>query len=149
MTTDIPKRSWTWFCGGLALALTGCGESTGSVKGKVYLQDKLVTSGSIAFVAPNGKVATANIQSDGSYELPKVSTGLAKISVTPAMEVKVPAGKKMDLAKMGGEAKAKVIDETATGKGMPIPAKYGDAQKSELTYEVKPGTQEYDIKLQS
>ena len=148
MINDMTKRSWALLLGSLVLGLAGCGESTGSVKGKVYLQDKLVTGGSIAFVSPNDKVQTAMIQSDGSYEIQKVSTGLAKISVTGAMEVKVPAGKKMDLTKFGGEAKEKVVAET-TGKATPIPAKYGDAKNSGLTFEVKPGSQEHDIKLQS
>ena len=148
MINDFRKRSWAFVLGSLVLPLCGCGEQTGSVKGKVYLQDKPVSGGAIAFVPPNdNKVATATIQSDGSYEIPKVSTGLAKISVTPALEVKVPAGKKMDLTKFGGDNKPKVVDEP-TGKGTPIPAKYGDAKNSGLTFEVKPGAQEHDIKLQ-
>ena len=126
--------------------LTGCGESTGSVKGKVYLQDKLVTAGSIAFLPPNEKVATTEIRPDGTYELPRVSTGLAKISVTAPMQITMPAGKTMMAGKMGAADKTKEA-EGPKGAVVPIPEKYADAQKSGLEYTVKSGSQEFDIKL--
>jgi hypothetical protein len=127
-------------------AITGCGESTGSVKGTVYLQDKLVTAGTVAFMPPNHKVATAEIRPDGSYEIQKVTVGMSKISVTAPMKFEVPAGKAMDPAKMGAGDKGKE-SEAAKGKVVPIPAMYGDPDKSGQTFTVKSGPQEYDIKL--
>lgn len=127
-------------------ALTGCGESTGSVKGKVYLKDKLVTAGSVAFVAANQKVATTQISADGSYEILSVGTGLAKISVTAPTEVMVPGGMTMKPGAMGAGDKSKEV-EAPKGKIVPIPAQYGDAEKSGIQYTVKSGSQEFDIKL--
>lgn len=132
---------------GLALPLiVGCGESTGSVRGKVYFQDKAMTGGSVAFVPKNEKVATANIQADGSYEV-KVTTGVAKISVSAPLKINVPKGMLMDPAKMGATDKAGPVAAPSPGKVTPIPDRYGDADKSGLAYEVKSGNQEHDIKL--
>ena len=128
-------------------ALVGCGGSTGTVKGKVYLQDKLVTSGSVAFHAASNQAATALIQPDGSYEAVAVLTGLAKVSVRPTVVVPVPKGAMtMDPAKMGAADKAK-IDLPAQGKVVPIPAKYSDPETSEITCPVKSGHNDFDIKL--
>src|SRR5262245_38070571 len=100
MLRDITKRLVGLFTAAALIAITGCGESTGSVQGKVYYQDTLVTAGSVAFTPPDEKIATAQIQPDGSYNIPKVSTGLSKIAVMPALAVTMPAaGKMMDPGK--------------------------------------------------
>jgi len=150
MLQDITKRLVGLFTAVALIAVTGCGESTGSVQGKVYYQDTLVTAGSVAFTAPDEKVASAEIQPDGSYNIPKVSTGLSKIAVMPALSVTMPPeGKMMDPAKMGAADKGKGTGtEVSKGKTVPIPVKYADAQKSGLTFTVKAGPQEHDIKLQ-
>jgi hypothetical protein len=146
MSRDITKRLVGLFTAVALIAVTGCGESTGSVQGKVYYQDTLVTAGSVAFTPPNEKVATAEIQPDGSYNIPKVSTGETKIAVMAARSVTMPEGKMMDPGKMGATDKGKVT-EVAKGKPVRIPEKYADVQKSGLTFTVKPGAQEHDIKL--
>jgi hypothetical protein len=147
MLQDITKRLVGLLAAVALIAITGCGESTGSVHGKVYLQDTLVTAGSVAFTPPDEKVATAEIQPDGSYNIPKVSPGVSKIAVMAAQSVTMPPeGKMMDPGKMGAADKGKG-PEVAKGKSVPIPVKYADAQKSGLTFTVKAGPQEHDIKL--
>ena len=115
-------------------------------QGKVYLKEKLVNGGDIAFVAANKKVSTTQIKADGSYELPAVPTGLAKISVSTPTEVKVPGGMTMKPGAMGAPEKSAEAD-TPKGKTVAIPEKYRDAEKSGLEFTVKTGQQEYDIKL--
>ena len=146
MTCNCMRRATALLSLLSLVVFTGCGESTGSVKGKVYLQDKLVTAGSVAFVPPNDKVATAEIRPDGSYEILLVTAGLSKISVTAPTKVSMPAGKMMTPGKMGAADKA-VEPAAPKGAVVPIPDKFGDAQKSGLTYVVKSGSQEFDIKI--
>jgi hypothetical protein len=130
-----------------ALALVGCGQSTGSVKGKVYYQDKALTTGDVTFLGADNQVATARIQSDGSYEVGKVAAGEAKIGVAVSTgKVMVPAGKVMDPAKMGAADKTKEEAPPAV-KAVPIPDKYANVNDSGLKYTVKPGPQDFDIKL--
>lgn len=141
------NRMWRVCAAGISLSLAGCGESTGSVQGKVYLKEKLVTAGSVAFHAANNKVATARIQPDGSYHATAVGTGLAKVSVQAAVKVSVPKVEmKMDPAKMGAPDKAKVEQPTGA-KAVDIPAQYADPEKSGVTFPVKTGANEFDIKL--
>lgn len=126
--------------------ISGCGESTGSVKGKVYLQEKVVTAGTVAFVASNNKVATAQIQADGSYHIISTSPGLTKIGVTAPVVVSAPPGMKQDGKNMGIPDAPKSAEQ-AKGKIVPIPAKYNDPEKSGVTHTVAAGAQEFDIKL--
>ncbi len=129
-----------------AFALTGCGESTGSVKGKVYFQDKAVTAGTVAFQRAANKLATGQIQPDGSYEVLNAVTGPNKISVRSQVVANVPQGKMMDPGKMGASDKTKG-QEAPTAKGTTIPAKYADPEQSGVTYTVNSGPNQFDIKL--
>lgn len=56
-----------------SLAALGCGSGnppTGYVTGKVYLDDQLLSGGSVLFIpTPTGQYASGTIQKDGSYTL--------------------------------------------------------------------------------
>src|SRR4029077_6705571 len=63
------------------LAITGCGAGTGDVTGTVTYQGKTVASGTVLIVGSDSLPYYGNIQDDGTYTVPKVPTGPAKIAV--------------------------------------------------------------------
>jgi hypothetical protein len=126
---------------GAVLVLGGCGKPTASVKGKVTYKGKLLSSGTVTFVAENA-TGFSPISADGSYSVLKAPVGPCSITVTTP---KVPGGgMMMDPSKMGGspisttEAKAPEIE---------APPRYADPKTSPLTFEVKPGENVFDIPL--
>jgi len=139
------KALRTLFCL-LAIALAGCGASTGSVTGKVTLNGEVVNGGTVTFIGSDQKVVTAPISAEGEYTIPKLPPGAAKIGVMPLPTM--PKGKGMDMmdpSKMGGGAEK---PSEPPPKPRPIPKRYQDPEKSGLTYTVTKGSQEHDIKLE-
>jgi hypothetical protein len=153
-------RAAAW-CGLVLLLLgaAGCGAPSGSVKGKVYYQDKPLTGGTVLFVpAAGGASASATIDEQGNYSITKIPTGLAKIAVDsgpppPQSLMKKPpaAGKMMppkDTPLPEGADPSKLYGtRPGAGGSVAIPDKYKDYEKSGETYTVQPGAQEYDIRL--
>jgi hypothetical protein len=127
----------------LPLAI-GCGSQTkGTVSGTVTYQGKPLHSGFVTFVVENGAPLHTEIQSNGSYRLDKVPVGPVKIGIRPKS-----AGGKLQSTPMPRNrqdfAKAK---SAMTESDTPIPPKYADPNKSELTYTVTKGPQQNDIVL--
>jgi hypothetical protein len=131
----------------ILLALAGCGARTGTVSGTITYQDKPLGNGRVMFINQKdpSKASQALIQPDGSYTATNVPLGPATITVEtipdtatssgPGGKLKAPPGMDMPGA---GEAK---------GKYVAIPAKYQSKDQSGLTYDVKPGKQEYSFDL--
>jgi hypothetical protein len=129
----------------LALPLaTGCGGQTkGTVSGKVTYQGKPLSSGFVTFVLEKGSPLHSDIQSDGSYRMDNVPVGTVKIGIQPKSASNQPSPSAMprdprEFAK---------IKKESTERGMPIPPKYTDPNRSELTYVVTKGQQQHDIAL--
>lgn len=144
-------RRWVGFLTlTLSLAVAGCGGggSKAKVSGKVYYKDAPLKGGNVTFVDSNKQSYLAEIQEDGSYEIEKIPPGEAKISVETeslkppnAMVLK----NRPPAAEEGGY---KPPDYAARAKRfVPIPPQYSDPEHSSLTYTVKSGKQEHDIKL--
>lgn len=126
----------------LSLAvLAGCGPGGADVVvvGKVTVGSVTANSGNVTFTVA-GKTGSSAILADGSYRITNIPAGEAQITVTP-------------LALGGGATKGTPPPLTsgmpgeAVGKPVPIPAKYGKAETSGLTFPVKPGDNKYDIEL--
>lgn len=164
---------------GVALLSAGCAKpTTAHVSGKVYQANgKPLPGGTVIFYPTEGatKHSSAEIQEDGSYDLPAAPTGKVKIAVnnlhlkegiaapiglggpsTPKMPkgmkgkgMKPPpkdaGGPPKEVGKEGAPEGAKTAPDTK--RYVAIDAKYADPEKSGLTYEVKPGAQSYEIKL--
>lgn len=119
--------------------LSGCGEPTTRVSGKVSYRGKPLPSGTITFFCSDNKVVrSCQIGADGSYAIEKVPVGMAKISVStppppPALSAEV-----AKMAPSGGSTPPKPIS---------IPINYNDPEKSGLTYQVPKGDQPHDIDL--
>ncbi|HTU20187.1 MAG TPA: carboxypeptidase-like regulatory domain-containing protein [Gemmataceae bacterium] len=114
--------------------------------GKVTYQGKALPGGFITFVRDAGGSYSQKIEKDGTYRVPGVPTGPAKISVRALEPPRHPEGMipPSEIAKMG---KGGVKPPTPTETYVRIPEKYGDAEKSGLTLDVKSGTQTFDIPL--
>lgn len=134
---------------GLALAavafagLSGCGgpkEAANSVSGKVTLGNEPVT-GTIFFVAEDGKQAETPITPTGTYVLSNPPLGKCKVLVKgmggPVGIGPGPKDMNKDLPAMPG------------AKAAAPPAKYATAAGSDIVYEVKPGKQTFDVPLKN
>jgi hypothetical protein len=119
----------------LTVGLSGCGSKPGSVSGKVTYQGKTLSSGLVVFVDKDGKVSQpAGIEVDGSYAAHNVPLG----QVTACVET---------LPLSGGDGGPPASKDQPRARYVPIPGKYKDAKQSELTLEVKPGPNVYNIDL--
>jgi len=146
------------------LLAAGCGGKGGTVSGKVTFKDKPLAGGQVSFLTEKGKLYSGNINEDGTYTIAKVPPGPVKISVLPKEPPKIgaggpggPFGGGPPRDKMGPPPTAGIPDEARRGfdtlkKPDPnivknFPAKYKDAEKSELTYTVTGGDQTKNLDL--
>ena len=133
------------------VALSGCGPKVGSITGTVTYKGKTLPSGTVSFLGANNEVMSSPIASDGTYTIPKVSVGQAKVTVSMPITPIVPNNMKMDPAKMKGGADPTGGTGTSptapAGPKMKIPPHYQNPETSKLTFDVNPGPQSYDIKL--
>jgi hypothetical protein len=109
------------------------------VSGKVSYKGKALVWGTVQLEAADKTFKQANIESDGSYSIPGVPVGEARVavsSVNPQSSDFQPlhAGPKFQPAK------------PITG-WFPIPSEYQDINKAKMTYTVKSGSNTYDIDL--
>jgi hypothetical protein len=116
--------------------VAGCGSTPGSVSGKVTYQGRALTSGLVIFVAKDGKVSQpAGIELDGSYLADKVPVG----QVTVCVETHPLSG---------GDGGPNAAKDQPRARFVPIPPKYKDAKQSNLSLDVRPGPNVYNIELQ-
>jgi hypothetical protein len=124
----------------LTLAALGCG-GRGDVSGKVTYQGKALVFGTVQFEASDGTIKQANIEPDGSYVIPGVPVGEAKVAVSSEN----PKSSNFQPLQREGQPPPKPLPEV---KGwFPIPSGYQDLSKAKLTYTVKSGKNTYDIDL--
>ena len=124
----------------LTLAAVGCA-GRGDVSGKVSYKAKTLVFGTVQFEASDGTLKQANIETDGSYSIPGVPVGEAKVAVISDN----PKGGAFQPLQREGQPPPKPLPEV---KGwFPIPPEYRDLSKPKLTYTVKSGQNTYDIDL--
>jgi len=161
MRSLLPKAPST--CAGLlvlaTLSAVGCGGGTGTVTGKVTYNGNPLKGGEVWYVSEASKqTLSAQIGEDGTYTVNQVPVGPAKIVVkTKQLLVQAYAGPP---AGRGGAGKGKEPKHTNEGgyekpsnedakrKFVAIPTRYEDAETSGLTYTVRRGSQNNDVKLE-
>lgn len=131
---------------------------TGTVTGTVTLNGEPVPQGcTVAFVSDAGHTASGQIGAGGAYQLSVVGKEGSKTSDVPVATYKVsvspPAGDEMSAAEY-----EKMMEEESAAAGEPkaeapaeaevIPAKYQSSGTSELSFEVKEGSNTIDIPLE-
>jgi hypothetical protein len=146
-----------YLCGILLAA--GCG-GKGVVSGKVLYKGQPVRGGNVSFIPEGGGVMSSPIEEDGNYTIQNVPVGRVTItletdSIRPFLQRGGPGSApppelqknmnsdpaKQDMAK----TEAQMADRAK--RYVRIPPQYSDPNKSNLTYVVKSGKQEYDIEL--
>jgi hypothetical protein len=124
----------------LLVCLSGCGLATSTVSGTVRYRGTPLPDGTVMLLANDGTAHHGAIQPDGSFAIPKVPTGPARVSVTSNEPVLV--GKDPE---RGREPR---IDETTIRRSCSrIPLCYGDLQTSGLGVEVICGRTSLDLEL--
>ena len=118
----------------------GCGGSAtkASVTGKVFFKDQILKTGMVTFVFPDGPRSSA-IGPEGVYWIDNLPVGqTAKIEIKPRF--RSPFSEKKP-------PKGAPPTEKKTPPEIAIPEKYQDAAKSGLTWTVRSGDHEFNIKL--
>jgi hypothetical protein len=149
------RRGWFWFFGlflPAILFLSGCGSgSKGTITGKVYYGKQLVRGGRVTFMNAAGKgAASSEISKDGTYTISKIPVGEVQIGVeTESIKRKGDVRQSKPPEGMEGPSRSGgwMTPEEAKERYTWIPTKYSDPKESGLTYTVKSGNQEYDLKL--
>jgi hypothetical protein len=126
------------------LAVLGCGgnKNVGQVSGTVTYQGNRLPIGSVSFLDSNNQWLTSAPIAKGWYVIPvKVPVGPVKIIVTTPGASSGESGRRRSPV----ARKHKAGEPTSV---ISIPAKYGSADQSGLTYTVQPGSQKHHIDLQ-
>jgi hypothetical protein len=120
----------------LILLAAGCGRDLGNVSGTVKFKGQPLPAGTITFYDRDKGATSSEIKSDGTYSVSKVATGPVKISLAVPMSIPF-------ASPMGGGTVAPPIPRVPN-----IPARYMDAEKSGLGFEVVKGDQTHDFNLE-
>lgn len=137
--TRLSRLPALWLLVGACAAFTsGCGAKSGELTGRVTFQGKNLQQGTVLVASSSGSVHSGLIQSDGTYTIPGIPVGPAKIAVNcpDPRDVKVIPRKK--------EEKVPAAD---VSKWISIPEKYADPEKSGLSINIRPGTNTFPIDL--
>jgi hypothetical protein len=124
----------------LLFVLPACRDaSQGTITGKAKLENEPLTSAIVYFVYADGQSRHSLVGLDGSYRIEKVPVGIVKIKI----ETYSPVPPAIANAQ-GPNAKN---EHKKIPPAVKILAKYNDAEKSGLSFDVKPGEQPHDILL--
>lgn len=124
----------------LGIAAIGCGRAdVGKISGKVTFAGQPLPFGSIAFVGPDGGMASGTVW-NGDYLVADAALGQAKVAIRslpmpPSMRPANPQG--------GSGASNAAPDATH----MTIPERYGEPDESGLSHTVVAGDQSRNFKL--
>jgi hypothetical protein len=119
----------------------------------VTYQGKPVVFGTVVVVGPDGLPKSGPIQPDGTYRVAGVRAGAAKVTVTsPAPPgATPPGGPKPRVGRDADERKpddaGEAVNPEVAKNWFPLPDKFGDLEKSGLSYTLQPGSNPIDIDL--
>jgi hypothetical protein len=154
----LPRR---WASLGLAalllLGAAGCA-SKGTVTGKIKYQGKPLGGGVVVFSVPDKGSVRAEIGEDGSYRVDKVPRGTATITVETRSLAPTPQQSRLrpgqgpnfkpPLDKMPNDVDKSFYEHAQKQSTyVAIPDTYNDPDKSGLSYDVEPGSHNFDIDL--
>jgi hypothetical protein len=142
----INRRSFAVAVAFAGLAAGGCGgEPTGTISGKVTLNGKPVTAGTINFLV-GGVSFGSPINADGNYIVENVPVGDAIVLLAdPPQEeaVSMPTRKPTE-----AEARSQKGPPPAPPKKPPvIPTKYGDQVEALFKFKVKGGDNTFNAEM--
>jgi hypothetical protein len=132
----------------LLLGLTGCGKGQATISGTVTFEGKPLKFGSVFMVGEDRESHSSEIGADGTYRIEKVPFGNARVVVSSIdpQENLVPAFPNNRPGALG----PKLPPGRVNNEGwFPIPADYGDLNKSGLTLTVDQANKVFDIPLKA
>jgi hypothetical protein len=132
------------------LGLTGCGKGQGVVTGTVTFKDRPLVHGSVVILASDGIPRNAHILPGGTYTLPDVPCGDAKLAVhspDPAQMDELLHAEKIKVQKGVSQSLERKLPDIDRAKWFPIPPAYGNFEKSGLELSVQEGSNSFDIRL--
>lgn len=120
----------------LLATASGCGDSKGNVTGKVELEGKKITSGTVTVFGSDGIPYSSPIDSSGSYVVKNVPVGKAKIAL-------ISPDPRLDKDREG-----KILATPEQVKNwIPLATRYSSSDSSGLWYEVTGGENTFNIDL--
>lgn len=123
------------------LSLAGCSPGRGDVSGKVTYQGKPLVWGTVQFEGSDGMLKQSNINNDGTYSIPDVAAGEAKVAVSSINP------KSSDFQPRVVEGRPPPPPRPEVKGWFPIPKQYDTPHSSGLTYPIKAGSNVIDIEL--
>jgi hypothetical protein len=128
------------------LVASGCGgPALGTVTGTVRVGETPLRSGAIRFHGPDGRLVTGSVN-DGSFHLAGVSPGTNRVSIVslPVLE-----GFSWINPEESGDPNALPADAPRPVLlSQEIPARFAAAESSPLSYEIRPGSQAVEVRLE-
>jgi hypothetical protein len=141
------------FCLALLLLVAGCGGSTATVSGKVTYNGKPIPAGStITFLNTDASgaattVRDGRIDEGGTYSVSKVGVGPAKITIRGYLPKFRLSSKEEEQRKRHG-IPVPMPKAGEDPKDFPrLPARYEFLDKTPLTFEVKSGSNEFNVEM--
>ena len=127
------------------LVASGCGPALGTVTGTVRIGETPLRAGAIRFLGPDGRLVTGSVD-DGSFHLAGVSPGTNRVSVVslPVLEgfTWINPEEPRDPATLPSSAPQPVL------RSQEIPARFAEVESSPLSYEIRPGSQALEVRLE-
>jgi hypothetical protein len=141
MSTDFPKAVLVLPFVAMIVLLAGCGSGlppTGEVVGKVTVDGKPVTAGTVKFYPAKGDPVPTELGVDGTFRATGVPVGKARVAVE-TIHFRNLASPPPGIAKQLGGPRIKYV---------PTPEKYAKPDSSELQVDVQDGRAvTFDIEL--
>jgi hypothetical protein len=148
--TAVPPKTAACFLA-WALSGTGCGgNGQGSVAGKVSFQNRPLSYGSVVLVGADGIPKTTSINPGGLYSFADLPCGEVKLAVhspDPAGLEKLYKDEKIKMLKGVTPPPDRKLPEIDRAKWFPIPADFGDFNKSGLKITLGVGPNVFNIDL--
>jgi len=133
--------------------IAGCGPNygpTGKITGRLTLDGKPLPPGqAVTFMEmPKGFLAFGTTDAEGKFEVKTFNAGDMPIGVYKVQVAAAPASTK-DAAQASAEDRFEKPEVLAPRATTTFPKKYNDFMTSGIEYEVKQGTNHFDIDLKS
>jgi hypothetical protein len=137
----------------LALTPAGCGPGTTDITGRVTFQGKPVVYGTVVVIDADGVPKSGLIARDATFRVTGIRVGAAKAAVSsPPPPGAIPLSAR-DKKVQDDDNNEKVttpppsVDPELVRSWFPLPEKYGDPAKSEITLDVRSGRPPYELEL--
>lgn len=134
---------------GLLVAAAGCTKPETAVTGTVQYQGRPLTGGSVILYCENKQIVHGLIGPDGTYAIPNVPRGVARVTVRAHGQVPAGFNLRSQLPPVEGGPVRPDLARPARPADPVIPGRYGLPEESDLSVRVDGAGLTYDIHLHS